>query len=74
MLRSSPRQQVNIISAFIDGNMIYGSDQERSDHLREFSGGRLRTGKGDLLPVSYGYVTLLDMFDLLLNYFFSSDL
>ena len=61
MLRSSPRQQVNIISAFIDGNMIYGSDQERSDHLREFSGGRLRTGKGDLLPVSYGYVTLLDI-------------
>ena len=52
MLRSSPRQQVNIITAFIDGNMIYGSDKERSRNLREMKNGRLRTGNGDILPVS----------------------
>ncbi|XP_066911010.1 uncharacterized protein [Clytia hemisphaerica] len=56
VLGRSPRQQTNIVTSFIDGNHIYGSDKERSDHLREFKGGRMRTGKGDLLPKNEGVV------------------
>ncbi|XP_043512187.1 uncharacterized protein LOC122529801 isoform X2 [Frieseomelitta varia] len=36
-----PRQQLNQVTAFIDGSAIYGSDQGTARKLREFSGGRL---------------------------------
>lgn len=47
---ANPRQQVNSITAFIDGSQVYGSDATRAAALREFAGGRLRTSTGDLLP------------------------
>jgi Ca2+-binding RTX toxin-like protein len=43
-------QQVNDITAFLDGSVVYGSDQERADGLRTFEGGLLATSDGDLLP------------------------
>ncbi|MEZ5824770.1 MAG: peroxidase family protein [Geminicoccaceae bacterium] len=43
-------QQVNSITAFLDGSMVYGSTEESAADLRAFEGGRLRTGDNDLLP------------------------
>ncbi len=45
------RQQVNGITAFIDGSMVYGSDHDTATSLRSFTGGRMLTSQGDLLPV-----------------------
>ncbi|MDI9336577.1 MAG: peroxidase family protein, partial [Gammaproteobacteria bacterium] len=39
------RQQINDVTTFIDGSMIYGSDASLAAQLREFSGGRLRVGQ-----------------------------
>ena len=47
---SNPAQQVNTITAYLDGSMIYGSDATRAAALRTFSGGLLKTSAGDLLP------------------------
>ncbi|NND96735.1 MAG: peroxidase [Pirellulaceae bacterium] len=47
----SPRQQVNAITAFIDGSMVYGSDDETALSLRTLDGGRLLTSDHDLLPI-----------------------
>lgn len=43
------REQINQITSWIDGSMVYGSDQERSDVLREFEGGRLQLTEDHLL-------------------------
>ncbi|MEM9587120.1 MAG: peroxidase family protein [Planctomycetota bacterium] len=47
----NPRQQVNEITSFLDGSMVYGSDQATADSLRSFQRGRLATSDGDLLPI-----------------------
>jgi len=45
------RQQVNLITAFIDASNVYGSEEERARELRTLDGtGRLKTSAGDLLP------------------------
>ncbi|MBA4019748.1 MAG: peroxidase [Pirellula sp.] len=46
------RQQVNSITAYIDGSQIYGSDAATAASLRTFSGGRLKTSEGNLLPTA----------------------
>ncbi len=50
--RHRPRQQLNQISAWIDGSQVYGSDGERARALRrkKGAGDRLKTGGAGLLP------------------------
>lgn len=44
------QQQVNTVTSFLDGSMIYGSDEVRAAALRSFKGGRLRMEDDGLLP------------------------
>lgn len=46
----NPRQQVNEVTAWLDGSVIYGPSESRARALRTLEGGRLKTSAGDLLP------------------------
>lgn len=49
---SSPRQQINQITGWIDASFVYGSDAAQAGALRTNDGsGKLRTSAGDMLPV-----------------------
>ena len=48
----NPREQVNAITAFIDGSQIYGVDSERAAALREFVGGRMKVSENDFMPLN----------------------
>jgi hypothetical protein len=58
---ANPRQQINTVTAWLDGSQVYGSDAATADKLRIHIGGRLKTSPGadgrigtkdDLLPVN----------------------
>lgn len=46
----NPCQQINQVTAWVDGSMVYGSDAATAAGLRTFVGGRLKTGGGALPP------------------------
>lgn len=56
---SNPRQHVNMVTSFIDGSAVYGSDMMRANWLRSFNNGKLKVSEGNLLP----YNTLSGAFD-----------
>ncbi len=48
---SNPAQQVNQITSFLDASMVYGSDQERADFLRDpEEPGKLKLSEDGYLP------------------------
>lgn len=47
---SNPRQHVNMVTSFIDGSGVYGSDIKRANWLRAFKNGKLKVSDGNLLP------------------------
>jgi hypothetical protein len=46
----NPRQQPNVITSYVDGSQVYGSDSVRAAALRTFHGGKLKTSPGNMLP------------------------
>jgi len=59
----NPLQYPNEISSFIDGSVVYGSDEERAAWLRTLSNGKLKTSEGNLLP----YNTLNGEYDFIID-------
>ena len=50
------RQQVNAISAFLDGSQVYGSNSSRANELRTLDGtGHLKTSDNNLLPFNLDF-------------------
>lgn len=48
--RPNWREQINSVTSYIDASNVYGSDATRAAALRTFSGGKLVTSAGGLLP------------------------
>jgi hypothetical protein len=50
---TGPRQQINLVSAYLDGSQVYGSDDVMTNLLRNYTGGLLKTMMGpNNLPIS----------------------
>ena len=49
-----PREQITMITAWIDGSQVYGSDDDRALWLRTGEGGKLKEGEPGYLPWNDG--------------------
>ena len=47
---SSPRDQVNVVTSYIDLSQVYGESPEKGLALRSLVGGKLKVGPGNLPP------------------------
>lgn len=47
---TTPREQENIITSWMDASNVYGSERTRARWLRTFQNGKLKTSSGNLLP------------------------
>lgn len=47
---TTPRQQSNALTHWMDASMVYGSDAARANELRTHFGGLLKCSPGDMLP------------------------
>lgn len=53
---TTPREQINALTAFIDASHVYGTENSRASALRAFQGGRMLItphATGDLLPFNF---------------------
>ncbi len=67
------RQQVDELTAYIDGSQVYGSDEARATALRMLDGtGRLKTSEGQLLP--YNTEEFENAFSNDSSFFFAGDI
>ncbi|XP_076461478.1 salivary peroxidase/catechol oxidase-like [Babylonia areolata] len=48
--QQTPVEQLNQITAYMDGSQVYGSTDSENQGLRAFTGGQLQTSHEDLLP------------------------
>src|SRR2546421_1440200 len=46
----SVRENPSVVTAYLDGSAVYGSDPVRAVALRTFAGGQLKTSDGNMLP------------------------
>ncbi|CAM4526679.1 dual oxidase 2 [Lepidochelys kempii] len=47
---NNPREQINMVTGWLDGSAIYGPSHSWSDALRSFSGGKLASGPDKSFP------------------------
>ena len=60
---TTPREQTNAQTSWIDGSQVYGASITTANWLRTFKGGKLKVSAGNLLP----YNTLTGEFDSALD-------
>ncbi|MEO0649255.1 MAG: peroxidase family protein [Planctomycetota bacterium] len=52
-LHGGQREQINLITTYIDASNVYGSEDERAEALRRLDGsGKLKTSRGEFLPLN----------------------
>lgn len=52
---SNPRQQLNEITPYLDGQLMYGPARAWTDAIREFKGGRLKALDGKYTPIQESF-------------------
>lgn len=52
------RKQFNVITSIIDASTVYGVNQQRMNHLREFKNGRMRMGRNLMLPKNEAFMEM----------------
>ena len=46
----NPRRHPNVITAYLDGSAVYGSEEEMADWLRSHKDGKMKVSAGNMLP------------------------